>query len=200
MKRLISVLSGMLALTHFASAGVDLTPHYIDTFADGVILRRLYFTNGDKKILLSLRPDTEVTPEFGGALFRFASLPEATFLAVRSRHSPEDKFEGISLERYRESAKRLIPIQGRGALIREEVEDPFPINNWKSFRFIISFDIGVVHHLQSVTYLNLSADDQITLIVSAPEKDFDEAADRAFHTFRTWQEMQPRDEKPPDRL
>ena len=193
MKRLFTVLCWVLALAPFASAGVDLTPHYIDVFADGVTFRRLYFTDGEKKILVSLRPGTEVTPDSGGALFKFAGLPDVTFLAVRSRHSPSDKFEGVSLDRYRESARRLLPLQGRGAVIHKEEADPFPINNWQSHRFLISFDIGAVHYIQSVTYLNLNADDQITLIVSAPEKDFEEAANRAFQTFRTWQEMLPGD-------
>jgi hypothetical protein len=200
MKRLLSVLTGVLGLAHFASAEVDLTPHYIDTFADGIAFHRLYFTLGEKKFLLSLSRDTEVTPDSGGALFKFGRLPSASFLAVRSRHSPEDKFEGPPLERYRESARRLIPVQGRGVLIREEQADPFPINNWKSYRFIISFDIGTVHYLQSVTYLNLTADDQITLLVSSPEKDFKEADVISFNTFRTWQEMLPGDDKPDGKL
>lgn len=179
-----------------APAGIDLTPRYIDTFVEGTTLHRLYFSDGEKKFVLSLNRETEVTPDSGGALFRFPKVPDATFLVVRSRQSPDDKFEGPALDRYRESAKRLLPVLARGTAIREEILNPFPINDWKSYRIVLSFDIGAIQYRQSVTFLNLNDTDQIALITSAPEPDFDEAAHRSFQIFRTWQEMLPSDLKP----
>lgn len=185
-----------LQLPQLALAGIDLTPRFTDTFIDGTVFRRLYFSDGEKKFVLSLNRETEVTPDSGGALFRFPKVPTATFLVVRSRLSPTDKFEGAALERYRESAKRLLPVQGRGSAIREEIVDPFPINDWKSYRIILTFDIGAARHIQSVTFLNLNETDQVALITSAPESDFEEAAHRSHQIFRTWQEMLPSDAKP----
>ena len=194
--RAMAICFAALVFPQLAPAGIDLTPRFIDTFIDGATFHRLYFTDGVKKFVVSLNRETEVTPEAGGALFRFLKLPDVTFLVVRSRHSPDEKFEGAALERYRESAKRLLPVQARGSAIREEILNPFPINDWKSHRIILSFDIGAIHHLQSVTFLNLNDTDQVALITSAPEQDFEEAAHRSFQIFRTWQEMLPGDAGP----
>lgn len=179
-----------------ASAGVDLTPRFIDTFIEGTSFRRPYFTDGDKKIVVSTNRETEVVPEAGGALFRFTKLPQATFLLLRSRHPANDRFEGAALERYRESARRLVPRNASGTTIKEEQYFPYPINDWKSYRFTVAFDVDQTHHLQSVTFLNLNASDQIMLITTAPEKDFAEAMHRSHQIIRTWQEMLPGDEKP----
>ena len=194
--RAIAICLVALLLPHWASAGIDLTPRFIDTFVDGATFHRLYFTDGEKKFVVSLNRETEVSPEAGGALFRFPKVPDATFLVVRSRLSPDDKFEGAALDRYRESARRLLPVQARGSTIRQEVPNPFPINDWKSYRIILSFDIGAIHLLQSVTFLNLNETDQVALITSAPEPDFEEAAHRSYQIFRTWQEMLPSDALP----
>ncbi len=185
-----------LFFPQLAPAGIDLTPRFIDTFIDGTAFRRLYFTDGDKKFVVSLNRETEVTPESGGSLFRFQKVPGAAFLVVRSRLSPTDKFEGAALERYRESAKRLLPVQGRRSEIREEIANPFPINDWVSYRIILTYEIGTERHLQSVTFLNLNETDQVALITSAPEPYYEEAAHRSHQIFRTWQEMLPGDEKP----
>jgi hypothetical protein len=185
-----------LLVPQLAPAAIDLTPRFIDTFIDGTVFHRLYFTDGEKKFVVSLNRETEVTPDSGGALFSFPKVPGATFLVVRSRLSPTDKFEGTALERYRESAKRLLPVQGRGSAIREEISNPFPINDWVSYRVVLTFDIGAVRHVQSVTFLNLNETDQVALITSAPEPYFEEAAHRSHQIFRTWQEMLPGDEKP----
>ena len=194
--RFLPLALAALLIPQFASAGIDLTPRYIDTFLEGTTFHRLYFSDGAKKFVLSLNRETEVAPDSGGALFRFTKVPDATFLVVRSRHSPTDLFEGIALDRYRESAKRLLPVQARESAIREEIANPFPINNWKSHRFVVNFELAGIRYVQSVTFLNLNADDQIALIVSSPEAIFEEAAHRSFQIFRTWQEMLPGDEKP----
>lgn len=195
--RLVVPLAALLAagLTNQSSiAGVDLTPRFTDIFTEGVVQRRIYFSDGGKKFVLSLNRETEVLPDSGGALFRFSKFPDITFLMVRSRLSPDVKFEGSGLERYRESARALLPLQAASGQINEEAFDPLPVNGWKSYRINLSFFIGKVRYLQSVTFLNLNDTDQIVLLTASPEKDFEEASVRSFHIIRTWQEMLPSDE------
>ncbi|MDB6150369.1 MAG: hypothetical protein JWQ44_1817 [Chthoniobacter sp.] len=190
--RYFLILVGLLPQLSFAA--LDLTPRFIDTFADGITFHRLYFSDGEKKFVLSLNRETEVTAEGNGALFRFTKLKEAKFLLSRSRLSPSDVFEGAALERYREGAKRLMP--ARGVTILEEVLNPLPINGWKSFRLTLSGEVNGQKYLQSVTFVNLNDSDQVVLVTIAPERSFPEAADRSFQIFRTWQEMLPGDERP----
>jgi hypothetical protein len=194
-KRLLSLCLAA-SLPHIAAAAVDLTPRYIDTFSDGVAFHRLYFTDGDRKIVLSLNHETEAAAESGGTMFRFRKLPETTFLVLRSRLSTDDHFEGAALERYRESARRCVPAHAVGVAIKEEQLFPYPINDWKSYRITLSFDLDHVHRFQCVTFLNLNANDQIMLITTAPESNFGEAMSRSHQIIRTWQEMLPGDEKP----
>lgn len=196
MRKILLTLFASLLIPDLALAAVDLTPRFTEFFIDGMSIRRLYFTDRDKKFTVSTNQETDVTPGTGGALFRFKKFPDATFLAIRSRHTPNDKFEGQILDRYRESAKRLLPVQGRNSVIRGESMDCYPINDWKSYRIILGYEVGGLPHLQSVTFINLNDADQVTLVTSAPEKEFDEAAHRSYQIFRTWQEVLPGDEKP----
>lgn len=179
-----------------ASAAVDLTPRWIDTFAEGMVMRRLYFADGEKKITLSLNRETQVTQQGNGTIFRFDKLQFVDFLVTRSRHTPSEIFEGRYLEQYRDSAKRLLPLQARGAAIHEEVANPLPINDWVSYRFVISAELPSGKIFQEVTFLNLNENDQIVLVTTAPERDFEEARHRSFQIIRTWQPMLPGDEKP----
>jgi len=195
MKRTLCALLLATLLPQLAPAAVDFTPRFTDFFMEGATLRRLYFADGDRKFLVSLNRETETVADAGGTLFRFTKVPSATFIVTRSRQVPTDLFEGASLDRYREAARRLLPVGTRGAVITEETADVYPINNWKSFRITLSFTVGPVIYLQSVTFLNMNNSDQAALITAAPEKDFNEAAHRSYQIFRTWQEMLPGDEK-----
>jgi hypothetical protein len=183
-------------LPWFADAAIDLTPRYIDTYNDGIVFQRLYFTDGEKKFTVRSNRETVVTGESGGAMFRFTKLPNSSFQILRSRLTPEQLFSGTALEQYREAAKRLLPVLAKASSIREETVDPLPINNWKGYRLILSCDLNGKTYLQSVTFLNLTPTDQVVLVTTAPEATFQEAADRSFQIIRTWQELLPGDERP----
>ena len=190
-----TILLATILLPQIGFSSIDLTPRYTDMFADGIVLHRLYFTDGQKKFVVSLNRETEVSADAGGVLFRFPKFPEITFSMARSRLSPDDKFEGATLERYRESAKRLLPVLARSSVILEEALNPLPVNGWKSFRVVLTCEVGATHYFQSVTFLNLNETDQIVLVTGSPEKDFNEATVRSFQIIRTWQPMLPGDEK-----
>ena len=49
----------------------------------------------------------------------------------------------------------------------------------------------------SVTFLNLNTDDQLILVTTASERNFEEESERSFQVIRTWQELLPGDEVPP---
>lgn len=176
---------------------VDLTPRYIDTFIDGHASRRLYFADGEKKIGVSLDGETRVEASAGGVVFRFTKFSDITFLVKPSPMTPDQPFEGIALERYREAARRLLPPGSKNVKALEELPDPLPINRWTGRRFLYSCEGVDAIVMMSVTFLNLNADDQLILVTTASERNFEEAAERSFQVIRTWQELLPGDEVPP---
>ena len=178
------------------SSAVDLTPRYIDTFEAGVASHRLYFSDGEKKIGLSLDRETSVAAAGGGATFRFPKFPEAGFLVKHSPVTADQPFSGVPLDRYREAARRLLPPGSTEVKARDETRDPLTINRWRSYRLAYTFAAGDTPMVGQVTFLNLSADEQLVLVTTASERNFAEAAARSFQIIRSWQPMLPGDEKP----
>jgi hypothetical protein len=178
---------------------IDLSPRWIDTYAEGLTFRRLYFASDDgQKITVRTSADTETSAGFGGTVFRFPKFPETTVILTRSSLSPEAHFSDLqTLDRYREAARHLLPAGAKASEIREEVQNPLPINHWQSYRVLISFPLNGQSHLQSVTFLNLNEREQITLVTTALENQWEEAEARSFRIIRTWQPLLPGDERPP---
>ncbi len=196
-RRALLIAWGSGWLLSGAAMAVDLTPRYIDTFIDGQTARRLYFADGEKKIGLSLDHETRVEAAAGGAVFRFGKFDDVTFLVKPSPMTPDQPFEGIALERYREASRRLLPPGAKNVKALEETPDPLPINRWTGRRFLYSCDVSEAVVMMSVTFLNLNEEDQLLLVTTASERNFTEAAERSFQVIRTWQELLPGDEVPP---
>src|SRR5258708_25235617 len=115
---------------------VDLTPRFSDQTVGGVVHRRLFFANGDQKIYITLGFSTTVEAGAGGAVFRFRNLPKAQFIMRRSPMAADEPFQGVSLERYREAAHRLLPTGSTDVKLIEEAHDPVTLNQWHSYRFL----------------------------------------------------------------
>ena len=185
----------LLALV-LPAAAVDLTPRYIDSFADGIASHRLYFADGEKKIGLSLDHETDVVAGGGGVIFRFPRFPEASFLVKHSPVTADQPFSGVALDRYREAARRLLPPGSTEVKALAEAPDPLTINRWRSYRLGFAFTNGTTPMLEHITFLYLNANEQLVLVTVAAERNFTEAVARSFQIIRTWQPMLPGDEKP----
>ena len=196
MKILATCILPALLAGDLCAAVVDFSPHYIDTFIDGFKMRRLYFVEGTKKIGVSTDQETEVHSEGnGGVGFSFQKYPDARFVIENSRLTPEQPMDEGSLDTYRKAAQELLPRGAAEVKIVSEAADPLPINKWKSHRIVMSFQLGPNAMSQSVTFLNLSAEQQVVLITSSITRNFAEAAERSFQIIRTWQELLPGDER-----
>ena len=193
----LNLLLASITLPLFQASALDLTPRWIDTSIDGVPKRQLYFADGTKKLMLSIDQETEVDSRFGGASFRFPKLPDIDFIVIPSRFKPADAFDETKLVQYREAARSLLPARGRKAETAEEIANPIPINGWKSFRIKLRFAMDARAYVQEVTFVNVSEQDQIVTVTSAPERDWNEADARSWQILRSWQEMLAGDEGPP---
>jgi hypothetical protein len=176
--------------------GVDLTPRFVDTFVDGVTFHRLYFANGDQKIGLSINRETTVEAGAGGVVFRFPKFTDILFILKHSPMSADQAFEGVTLDRYREAAHRLLPPGAKDVTVLAETPEPITINDWHSYRFAYSCESAGVRRNQTVTFLNISPEEQLVLIVTADERNVGEAAARSWQIIRSWQPILPGQEKP----
>ena len=192
-----TALLSLIALPFLHASALDLTPRWVDTAIDGVPKRQMYFADGSKKFLLSIDKETDVAPGMGGTNFRFPKFPDIDFIMMPSQFKPADAFDDIKLPDYREAARKLLPARAHAAEIAEEQANPIPINGWKSFRVQFRFTMDSRIRVQTVTFLNVSERDQIVLLTSAPERDWNEASDRSWQITRSWQEMLPGDDGPP---
>jgi hypothetical protein len=193
----------LMLLTLLATAAVlpvravDLTPRYVDTYRDGVAVRRLFFADGDQKIGLSINRETVVEEGGGGVVFRFPKFPSILFTLKHSPMSADQSFDGVALAQYQEAARHQLPPGALEIKALAEEADPITINRWHSHRFSFSCESGgYVRHVE-VTFLNISTDEQLLMVVSAKEEDFKEAAVRSWQIIRSWQPLLPGDELPP---
>ena len=187
----------LIALPLFQASALDLTPRWTETAIDGVSKRQLYFADGARKFMLSIDRETEVDARFGGASFRFPKLPDVDFIVIPSRFKPSDEFDQTKLVQYREAARALLPARAHDAETTSEKANPIPINDWKSFRVRFRFSMDARAYAQEVTFLNVNERDQIVVVTSAPEREWNEAGERSWQILRSWQEMLPGDEGPP---
>jgi hypothetical protein len=188
------LLALLCGATAFRATALDLTPRYIDTYRDGVTVRRLFFADGDQKIGLSINRETTVEEGGGGVVFRFPKFPDILFTLKHSPMSADQPFDGVALAQYQEAARHQLPPGSTDIKILPEEAEPITINRWHSHRFNFSCETGgFVRHV-TVTFLNISADEQLLLVVSAKEENFKEAATRSWQIIRSWQPLLPGDE------
>jgi hypothetical protein len=180
-----------LGLTALSASALDLTPHFTLTNADGVTIRRPYFVDGSKKYAVTLNVDTELVPYEDGALFKFLKLKNAEMRLRPSAFSTEVNFEPATLDRYQEAARKLLPQIAQDVVLIEQVPNPITINRWKSHRFHYKYKTALGEVRESITFLNITPNQQVIMQVYSMEKDFTDAAERAWDIIRRWHELDP---------
>jgi hypothetical protein len=185
-------VSLFFALSAASASALDLTPYFINTIADGVVIRRPYFSDGGKKYSVTLNIETELLPYEDGALFRFIKLKHAEMRLRPSSFSVEVKFGPDTLERYQEAARLLLPPSAREVVLEQEVPNPMPINEWASHRFVFKYKLPSGDVRESITFLNITPSQQVIVQVYAMDKDFADASERAWNIIRRWHELDPR--------
>jgi hypothetical protein len=189
--RFIHLFGGLLSVVLLALPGgvraIDLTPRFSDNTIGGVVQRRMFFADGNQKIGVNLDFQTKVEAGAGGAVFRFQRIPAALFVLRSSPMSADEPFGGVSLQRYREAAHRLLPPNVTSVESLEEIPDPVTSNGWHSYRFVFSYVEQATSRICSVTFINLRPEEQIAMIVAAPANDFDSASQKSWLILRTWQ-------------
>lgn len=92
-----------------AAQATELTPHFFVRRSEGVLVRRPYFADGDKKYGIRIDSETRLTAYQGGALFRFDHLPSAALQLRASAVPATTGFRPETLAIYEKSARTLLP-------------------------------------------------------------------------------------------
>lgn len=182
----------ILCLGALPAFALDLSPRFINAMADGVVIRRPYFVDGDKKYSVTLNMETDLTPFEDGALFRFVKLSRAE---MRLRPSPMSvglKFDAENQEQYEEAAKKLLPPDAEGVVLDQVTQNPLPINGWSGVRFTFHYRMPMGEVRESITFLNILPTVQVVIQAGSMAKDFPDVSDRAFDIIRRWHELDPK--------
>jgi hypothetical protein len=157
-------------------------------------LHRACFRDGLKTWAVTIKDDVSVSPLDGGALFRFTNFSQASMRLRRSPLAKDLPFNAESLPKYREAADQLLSAAAEAVEKLEPTENVFPINRWKSWRFVYNYRVAGLSYQESVTFLVLDDGAQIIIHTGAQRKDFELVAARADDIMRRWHEMIPGDE------
>ena len=185
----------MLLLAVTAQA-IDFTPRFMMESADGIVLKRPYFADGEKKYGIKLYGDTDLIQQGDAALFKFNKLMYGTMLWRPSLFTPAIPFDAVNLPNYTAAALQYLPKGSAGAKVEGEEENVYPINHWICHRYTISYTFYGYPMKDTVTFLNLNDKEQFVIQVSSRNQDFNEIAARSWDIIRSWHEMEPRLERP----
>lgn len=188
MKLTLSLLLATGALSAFA---LDLSPSYINMQADGITIRRPYFSDAGKKYAITMDSETELKSYDDGALFTFIKFSHAEMRLRPSSFSVEEKFVPDTLARYEEAARKLLPQIAENVTLIEQVKNPWPINRWQSHRFVFKYTTAAGEAHESITFLNITPIQQVIVQMYASARDFQDVAARGSDIIRRWHELDP---------
>ncbi len=175
-----------------SAPALDLTPTFINTTADGIILRRPYFADGAKKYSLTLDMETELTPSEDGSLFKFTKFKDGEMRLRPSSFATTVKFGPDTLGQYEEAARKLLPQVATKVNLVEQLKNPWPINGWESHRFVFTYTTATGDIRESITFLNITPEQQVIVQVYSSTKDFAEVSGRGYDIIRRWHELDPK--------
>lgn len=188
----------ILAATFIApllAADIDFTPHLRNAIAEGSQVRSIYFTDGVKRFGLSLGLETEASANNNGARFTFQKLPDASFRLEPMTPQHALPVTPALLPSVRKALVERLPSGVADLKIVEEIENPLPINQWKTHRFIFSYLQSGRRIHEADTLLTMESGQQVFLQTVAPESEFVKALEQSDYLIRTWHTIVSDNEK-----
>jgi hypothetical protein len=184
-RTLLAILA--VALPAVRAVAIDFTPHVADSIDDGVPMRRMYFTDGEKRIFY--RPP--VTWSRSGDEHRAMFIPKDSDRAfVKMENAPAEHaripFDDAGLAALRKIAVTLLPPDAVEAGESWETVNPVVLQGWTSFEIGFDYLQSGKTFCRSVLFINLDANRQIHFVVDAAPADFLPLYQTAYRTLSTW--------------
>ena len=182
-------LLAILAISLFATRAqaIDFTPRYTETIDDGIPFRRMYFSDGTRRIFYRPPPTWIASGSSEAAVFRHKDAVPAS---VRIENTPAEQaripFNEQGLEALRKFARTLVPPDTSEIVDRWEVVDPVVLHGWTSFEMGFDCVYSDQRWCRSVLFLNLEGNRRVHLIINARPNDFRKLYDAAHRSLATW--------------
>lgn len=190
MKKCYLYILPLLCFGQIAQCEINWTPHLNTNFAEGTSIASVYFSDGAKKFALVLDGETTVEAANGGAKFAFKRPASSVFKLGVPITKVTLPVAADKVAEYRKCALAYAPSDVTEFSDFEAVADVYPINHWQSYRVLFSYALFGQRVRHCITFLTLENGQQVALDLSAHEKDFAEALNRAEHMIWTWDHLE----------
>lgn len=186
-KTLVITLALVLA-GRGCEVAVDFSPRYADILADGVAQHSLYLQNGPLKAFLRLPPQWEIKGE-AGALCLTSPQHGSARVDIRSSAvplpaAPDEKWIKLMTPQLLKS----LPAGAEKGAVLETKANPIQILSWKSFEFVLSYEIAGNKFLRSVCFITLHNQDNAEMVTGGGGSDFGPARAAGFSLLTSWLE------------
>lgn len=189
MKTVIASATFFLAALAAPGHAIDFTPQTLDSIDDGVPIRRMYFTDGARKIFYRPPAHWSKVGDHQGVTFTPKGSERAMVLI---RNSPPNyagiPFDASGLKRLRSLALTMVPPNAVEVKEIWEAVNPVVLQGWTSFEIGLDYVQSGRHYCRSILFINLDAKRQIHFIVDALPDEFRPLYKTTYRTLATWWE------------
>lgn len=182
-----SISFAILMLVPIAGASaIDFTPRYAESVQDGFPVKRLYFSDQDQRIYLSIPNNWRVTGDGQHGTFAPGNLTQAAIVLENSPISARVAFDEKGLEAYRKSASDLVPPGATEVQIDFERANEVQVNGWTSFEMAFTYKVSGQPFCKNVLFINIDKEKQIRFRVEARKENFEKLYPQARAALGSW--------------
>ncbi len=176
----------LLAISSASALALDFTPQYSESVQDGFPVRRLFFSDKEQRVYLTVPKDWKVSGNGQRGTFTPASLEQASVAVENSPLSPQVQFDEKGLETYRKAAAEVVPQGATNVQVDFEKTNEFTLNGWTSFEMQFSYQLFGQSFSRSVLFVNMDKDAQLRMRVEARKENFDKVYPAARGILASW--------------
>ncbi len=169
-----------------AVLALDFTPRYAESVQDGYPVKRLYFSDRDQRIYLSVPNTWRVSGNGQRGTLIPEKLSQASVLLENSPFNAKNSFDAEGLELYRKAAFGLVPAGASTIQVDYEKTNAVPINGWSSFEMAFSYNFYGQSFRRSVCFINIDKEKQVRFSVEGHKDYFDKLSQQAHATLASW--------------
>jgi len=186
-RSLIPALAGLLLIVS-ARADLQLTPSISEYELDGVKLKRLAFSDGEKKITYQSPRGWDYSGSATQLILHPPGKPQAEATITRIPLSEPGKFDDESLKKLIDEAASLAPKGSENVTVISQEKNPLLINRKETFLVILGYNLFGQAYNRSILFLN-RGQEQIRFQLVCRQADFKELQKAFLGSQYTWENL-----------
>lgn len=185
MRRILACLLLALGLQASQAGELNLTPLLMMVSVDGPPQPRYFFQDSTRRLGFRIDPKMTVNGAADSATFRFVDLRSATMRLRKSPAPIETPFDEKGIATYQSIARTLISSDATNIELVEQTPDAIAINGWKSAQFSYTYLLFGFNYHRSITFIEVSANEQLLLDIVAKHDEYKKAYARAYRVINS---------------